>query len=130
MATLISEEAEHADTTGLTTNINEKADENELLPMDEEEADNFRDILCLIVASILCCPMCPCGSWISLHYHQQASEAYWRGDYQESGLKQSLSVKFLIGQCFLGMIALIIIMFAWSFQVIQTFYGIEISEWT
>ena len=92
-----------------------------------EEADNFRDILCIIIASIGCCPLMPCASWVSLYYQQKATEAYWIGDYTAAGLKQSLAVKWLIGQCVVGPIILIVMMVLFGNEVFQDIYPISIN---
>eukprot|EP00483_Globobulimina_turgida_P001586 UN01588 len=102
--------------------------EDEAPQMPSEESDNFRDILCIIISSILCCPAIPCASWISLYYHQKATELYWTGNYTESALKQSLSVKFLIGQCVVSPIILIILMFLYGPQIFGTLYPIEVQN--
>mmetsp|Transcript_77400 Transcript_77400/g.69304 ORF Transcript_77400/g.69304 Transcript_77400/m.69304 type:complete len:143 (+) Transcript_77400:23-451(+) len=92
------------------------------------DPENFRDILCIIISSILCCPLLPCASWISLYYHQKATEAYWRGDYTTAGLKQSISVKWLIGQCIVSPIILIIIMIAAGQEVLKDLYPIQLEN--
>merc|ERR1719203_1786515 len=81
-----------------------------------EEADNFRDILCLIIASIGCCPLMPCASWLSLYYQQKATEAYWIGDYTAAGLKQSLAV------------ILIILMVLFGEQVLEDIFPVSLNE--
>lgn len=106
---------------------------NDTLQQTEEpetfgDPENFRDILCIIISSILCCPLLPCASWISLYYHQKATEAYWRGDYTTAGLKQSISVKYLIGQCIVSPIILIIIMIAAGQEVLKDLYPIQLEN--
>ena len=92
------------------------------------DADNFRDILCIIISSILCCPLLPCASWISIYYHQKATEAYWIGDYTTAALKQSVAVKWLIGQCIVGPIILIIIMVVAGEEVLKDLYPIQLEN--
>merc|ERR1712154_279589 len=75
------------------------------------DADNFKDLLCIILSAMFCCPLCPILPGISLYYHQKATELYWTGHYTESSLKQSVSVKFVIGQCVVSPILLIIAFF-------------------
>ena len=55
----------------------------------------FRDMLCLIMASLICNPVCPCLFWMSLRTNQEATEAYWRGDYQNATKKQSCAIKWV-----------------------------------
>lgn len=75
---------------------------------DYGDPENFRDILCIIIASIFCCPLLPCASWMSMYYHQKATEAYYIGDYTTAALKQSVSVKILVGHCVISPIIVIL----------------------
>lgn len=55
----------------------------------------FRDILCLIIAAIVCCPICPCFAWCSIKVNQDALDAYWKGDYHNAAVYQSCAIKWV-----------------------------------
>merc|ERR1719474_353532 len=77
--------------------------------------------------SIACCPLMPCASWISLYYQQKATEAYWVGNYTSAGLKQSLAVKWMVGQCVVGPVILCILMVFYGTELIQDIYPISLN---
>lgn len=69
----------------------------------------FRDILCLIVASIVCCPVCPCLAWWSIKVNQDALDAYWRGDYHNAAVYQSCAIKWCLAHVLLGLVFSLVI---------------------
>merc|ERR1712130_52780 len=90
-------------------NQNQNQNQNQYGGFVVMENTFFRDIVCFIIASIACCPVCPFFAWLSLLANQQATEAYWRGDYHGSATKQSCAIKLCIAQVLIGVIFLIII---------------------
>merc|ERR1740129_2643936 len=83
-------------------------DQNRGFEANRMQNTGFRDMVCLIMASLICNPVCPCLFWMSLKTNQDATEAYWRGDYQNANKKQSCAIKWCIAQVLVGIVFLII----------------------
>merc|ERR1712228_1126205 len=83
-------------------------DQNRGYEANASQQTGFRDLVCLIMASLICNPVCPCLFWMSLKTNQDATEAYWRGDYQHANKKQSCAIKWCIAQVLVGIVFLLI----------------------